>query len=140
MRVVLDANVVISALLAPAGAPARVLLAWQDGAFEAVVCDLLLEEIERALSYPKLRRRVPADDAEALVEWLRRSAILAPDPEGTPPIDSPDPGDDYLIALAAERRAVIVSGDAHLLGLSERIPVYPAAAFLELLRERDGES
>ncbi len=135
MRAVLDANIGISALLSPQGAPARVLLAWEEGAFEAVVCDQLLAEIRRALASPKLRRRIKADDADAVVEWLRRSAIVAPDPQRPPPVSSPDPGDDYLIALAAEQRAVIVSGDGHLLGLAGRLPVYPAADFLELLRE-----
>jgi putative PIN family toxin of toxin-antitoxin system len=138
VRAVLDANIVISVLLSPQGAPARVLLAWEDGAFEAVVCDQLLAEIRRALAYPKLRRRIQTDDADAVVDWLRRSAIVAPDPQGPPPVSSPDPGDDYLIALAAEQRAVIVSGDAHLLGLAGRLPVYPAADFLELLRAGGG--
>jgi putative PIN family toxin of toxin-antitoxin system len=136
VRAVLDANVVISALLSPAGAPAQILVAWQEGAFEAVVCEQLLEEIARAAAYPKLRRRIALEDVEEVIEWLRRSAIVAPDPELPPPIRSPDPGDDYLIALAAEQRAVIVSGDAHLLELGDRIPVSPAARFLEDLRSR----
>lgn len=131
MRAVLDANVLISAILSPSGAPARLLLAWQAGAFDLVVSPLLLAEVRRALSYPKLARRVPADDADAFVTWLGRAADLVPDPSGPPPVRSDDPGDDYLIALAAAERATLVSGDAHLTSLADRSPVRPPAGFLE---------
>jgi predicted nucleic acid-binding protein len=55
------------------------------------------------------------------------------DPEGPPPARSADPDDDYLIALAAEERAQIVSGDAHFLTLEGTIPVLTPRAALELL-------
>jgi putative PIN family toxin of toxin-antitoxin system len=129
VRAVLDANVVISAVLSPDGAPARLLREWVQGAFELVVSELLLEELERALAYPKLRKRVPPEDAEALVEWLRRSATLVPDLSDPPPVRSQDPGDDYLISLAAATDAVLVSGDRHLLGLADVAPVRSPAAF-----------
>ena len=47
-----------------------------------------------------------------------------------------DPGDDYLIALAGAERAVLVSGDKHLLDRAERLPVLSAAQFLNLLESR----
>lgn len=136
MRAVLDANVIISALLAPEGAPARILREWIVGGFDLVVSPLLLSELERALRYPKLRKRIPSVEAEAVVEWLARSATMAPDPEDPPPVRSPDRGDDYLIALAAAQDALLVSGDDHLLGLADRIPVKSPADFLALVRER----
>ena len=46
---------------------------------------------------------------------------------------STDSGDDYLVALAAEQRAALVSGDRHLLDLKGRIPVYSPRNFLELI-------
>jgi uncharacterized protein len=100
LRAVVDANVLISAALSPRGAPARVLRAWLDGAFELVVSPLLLDELERALAYPKLRERIPQEEAVRLVDLLRRSASLVDDPDAPPPVTSPDPGDDYLLALA----------------------------------------
>ena len=45
------------------------------------------------------------------------------------------PGDDYLIALAEASRAAIVSGDGHLLGLRDELPVYSPAELLALLEE-----
>jgi putative PIN family toxin of toxin-antitoxin system len=136
LRAVLDPNVVISALLSPEGAPARLVLEWQAGAFELIVSDLLLDELERALSYRKLRTRITEEEAHAVVEWLRRSAAVTPDPESEPPVRSTDPDDDYLIALAAAHDAVLVSGDRHLLSLSDRAPVLSAKDFLDRISGR----
>ena len=107
--------------------------AWLDGAYELVVSPLLLEELEWALGYPKLRARIPDAEAQELLGLLRRGGDVRDDPTGPPPVRSPDPGDDYLIALAATTQAVIVSGDRHLLGLGEEMPVFTPAAFLALL-------
>ena len=134
MRAVLDANVLISAILSPRGAPAALLLAWQSGAFELIASPLLLAELGRALAYPKSLRLVPATDARAYIDWLARSARVVADPGGPPPIRSTDPADDYLIALAAAERAVLVSGDAALTTLADRIPVRTPAAFLAELQ------
>ena len=133
MRAVLDANVLISAILSPRGTPARLLLAWQAGAFDLVVSPALLEELRRALAYPKFERLVPPADAESFVAWIGRSALLAADPDGEPPVHSVDPADDYLITLAAAERAVLVSGDAHLTVLADRFPVRTPAQFLASL-------
>lgn len=130
MRAVLDPNVHISAVLAPRGAPASVLREWMDGAFELIVSPQLLAELERALAYPKLRKRVPPEDAERLVEWLRRSATIVDDPDVAPPIHSRDPGDDYLLALASTARAALVTGDGDLLSLQTDLPIYSPATFL----------
>lgn len=133
MRAVLDANVIISASLSPSGTPAHVLRAWLDGRFELIVSPLLLAELERAFAYPKIRRRVPAEDAQAVVDWLRRAATMAIDPGDPPPIRSVDPGDDYLLALAAAEHAVLVSGDDHLLSLAGKVPVYAPVTFMARL-------
>lgn len=136
MRVVLDANVIIAALLSPSGAPARLLRAWREGAFELVLSPLLIAELERALGHPKLRRRIAAADSARVVELLRESASVTADPEGPPAVRSPDPDDDYLIALATAERATLVSGDAHLLSLSPALPIFSPKAFVASLEER----
>ena len=135
MRAVLDANVLISALLSRTGAPARLLLAWQEGGFELYVSPGLLAELGRALAYPKLRQLIAVGDAEAFVAWLSRSAVLARDPDGPPPVRSVDPGDDYLLSLAADQHAVLVSGDHHLLALADDFPIYTPADFLSVVTD-----
>jgi len=133
VRAVLDPNVIISGLLSPTGTAARVLRAWERGEFELVVSDALLEELERALAYPELRRRISEEDARAVLHWLAEPATSAGDPKASPAITSADPGDDYLIAVAESRRAILVSGDKHLFDLAAEIPVFPPALFLDLL-------
>lgn len=140
MRAVLDPNVIISGLLSPTGNAAHLLKAWESGEFELVVSVSLLEELRRALAYPKLRRRISEEEAERALQWLRESATVVNDPAAPAYIRSADPGDDYLIALAASRQAIIVSGDQHLLDLAERIPVVEPALFRERLSALDTES
>ena len=134
MRAVLDPNILIAALLSRSGAPARIISRWLGGEFELVVSETLLSELERALAYPKLLRRIPVEDAAEFVSLLRLAAVLAPDPEaGTH--RSADPGDDYLLALAENERAVLVSGDQHLLDFDDELPIQTARTFLDRLAD-----
>jgi putative PIN family toxin of toxin-antitoxin system len=132
VRVVLDPNILISALLSPSGSPARVVSLWLAGEFELVVSESLLDELGRALAYPKLRARVSPSDAADLVALLRRDAIVASDPPD-PPRRSPDVGDDYLLALAESQQALLVSGDEHLLQLADRFPIRSPLGLIEAL-------
>lgn len=133
MRAVLDPSVLISAALSPSGAPARILRRWQNGEFELLVSSSLLAELRRALAHPKLRERISAGQARELVSWLERTATLVEGPEDEAAVRSVDPGDDYLLALAQAQRAVLVSGDKHLLALADELPVLAAAEFLRSL-------
>jgi putative PIN family toxin of toxin-antitoxin system len=133
VRVVLDPNIVISGVLSSQGAPANVLRALAAGEFELIVSSALLDELERALGYPKLRRQIDDAAPAALVRWLADSATHAADPATEPPMHSRDPDDDYLVALAAAHRAALVSGDKHLLALDDEIPVFSPRAFVDLL-------
>ena len=137
MRAVLDPNVIISAALSPGGSPGRLFRYWLEGAFDLIVSPELLDELERALGYSKLRDRVSTNETKELLELLSRAGLKAKDPQSPPAVRSPDPDDDYLIALASVARAVLVSGDKDLLGLSGQIPVYSAAEFLALIETPD---
>jgi len=130
VRAILDPNVVISALLSREGSPAKVLRAWLEGRFDLIVSPLLLDELERALAYPKLAERIKPPESTTLINWLRREAILVDDPTEPPTSRSEDPGDDYLLALAEAERAVLVSGDRHLLALTDQLPVLTVREFL----------
>jgi uncharacterized protein len=66
----------------------------------------------------KFRSYVSLATARKYVHRIRSDAIVALDPEGSPPLRSVDPEDDYLIALAHSQNAILVSGDKHLLDLS----------------------
>jgi putative PIN family toxin of toxin-antitoxin system len=134
MRAVLDPNVLVSAVISPGGPPANVLRAWLEGRFDLVVSPQLLDELERALGYPKLRKHVRAEQAGALISLLRREAISTDDPSRAPNAQSSDPGDHYLLALAEQERCVLVSGDRDVLAVKGPLPVLSPAEFLRLLR------
>jgi uncharacterized protein len=110
-----------------------VLRTLAAGEFELIASRALLDELERALAYPKLRRRIGESDAAELVRWVADSATVVIDPDADPPVHSRDPDDDYLIVIASAHRAALVSGDKHLLALEGEIPVFSPRAFLDLL-------
>lgn len=136
MRVVLDANVLVSALLSRAGAPAQLVERWLGGELELVVSETLLDEVARTLASPKLADRVEPALAQHYLAMLRGLAELVADPREPPPIRSEDPGDDYLVSLAAHERVRLVTGDAHLLALRGSIPVLTPRELLELIESR----
>lgn len=130
-RAVLDPGVLVSALITPTGAPAKLLSASRSGSFELIVSPLLLEELKLVLLRKKFRRYVDLVEAvDQYVELLGRDAAMAADPAEPPPIRCEDPDDDYLIALAHSRSAALVSGDGHLLKLAGKIPVFTPSEFL----------
>jgi putative PIN family toxin of toxin-antitoxin system len=133
-RAVLDPNVLISARLSPRGTPGQLLTAWTEGQFELVVSPALLVELAGVLDRPKFRRWLSAEEAEAFVNRLRTGATLIDDPPLVTP-STPDPDDDYLVALAQKADAdCLVSGDGDLTGLAEpKPPVFTPRAFFESL-------
>ena len=133
MRVVLDVNVLVSALLSGSGAPGRLIALWLEGAFELVVSEELLAELGRALAYPKLREHISREDAADFMALLRATASMVADAE-RPAHISRDPGDDYLVALAKASVSVLVSGDRDLLVLAPELPIQDAGAFLKHLQ------
>ena len=129
-RAVLDPGVLVSALITPTGTPAKLLAASRGGSFELILSPLLLEELGLVLRRKKFRRYVDLDAVDQYVGLLRRSGVFTDDPSGSPPIRCRDPDDDYLIALAHEHGAALVSGDDDLLELVGQIPVFTPAQFL----------
>jgi putative PIN family toxin of toxin-antitoxin system len=122
VRAVLDPNVLISAAISSAGAPREILAAWTQGRFELVASPLLLDELHDVLTRPRFRRWISTDTVAEYVEGLRDAALFAADPAAQPGL-SPDPDDDYLIALARAAKAdYLVSGDHHLTGLVDPVP------------------
>ena len=129
MRAVVDVNVLNSGVLSAKGSSAEILRASRDGLFELVVSEMLLAELERTLAYPKLRKRIPPEKATAFANWVRDHGTLAEDPASPAPVGSRDPDDDYLLALAIDRRAYLVTGDLDLLVLSNDLPILTPAQF-----------
>lgn len=133
-RVVLDPNVLISALITPRGASARILLELRAGAFELISSPGLLAELRTVLTREKFRQYATVDEVEAFLELIRAESTVIEDPKPSDVRVTEDPGDEYLVALARAARAdALVSGDPDLLKLRSRIPVRSPREFLDLL-------
>lgn len=144
LRVVLDANVLVSAILNPHGYPARILTAWREGAINLVLSFAVLDEIARVLAYPKLQKwhGWSADQSAAFVAEL--AALASVVPVRTVILDgAKDPDEGRYLACAIEGEAdYIVSGDHHLLVLRRyhQIPILTPRLFVEVLNETGGSN
>lgn len=114
-RVVVDANVLVSAAAGHPDSPSRRLLdALASGRIEAVLCNRIVGEFDRALQRPYFAARVTAVERHTIGELLRAAADMCSDPVAPPPVVR-DPRDDYLVALARSSDVdAIVTGDRDL--------------------------
>jgi putative PIN family toxin of toxin-antitoxin system len=120
-RVVLDTNVLISAIISGKSSPARILDFWKEGVFELVFSEETLQELIDVLSRPKLLRitGINKDQLDTLVSYLRLSSIVINCPEDIE-IRIEDSDDTKFITCAVQAgEKYIVSGDHHLLDLKE---------------------
>ena len=135
MRVVLDTNVLLSALIIRDSVHDRILQAWLEGRFDLITHDLQLEELSRTSRHEKIRKLVKAFEIGQLINQLRALALF---PNRLPAIDrSPDPMDNYLLASAEAAAAdYLISGDKDgLLALSKhgKTAIVSPRSFLEIL-------
>ena len=112
MKVVLDTNILCSALITPGGLADRLYLAWRGRLFTLVTSEEQLEEFRRVTRYPRVRQYIDSAAAGTLHNELRRLAVLV---EAPPVIDvSRDPQDNFLLAMAqAGQVDFLVTGDKH---------------------------
>lgn len=127
LRLVLDTDVVLSALLFTRGRLARLRRGWQTGHFTPLIGKPLAEELLRALSHPKFGL-TPADRNDLLADYLPWCETVAV-PEGPEAPDRRDPRDPDVAMLPQVARAgradAMVSDDPDLLARAPafQIPV-----------------
>ena len=80
IRAVLDANVLVSAILNAQGTPGRVLDAWREDRFQLLISPAILEEIARVLHYPKIatRHQWSKEQVHHFLALLADIALLTP--------------------------------------------------------------
>jgi uncharacterized protein len=123
VKVVLDTNVVVSALLFEGGRLAWLRGLWLDGRITPLINRPTLQELVRVLAYPKFG--LDPDDVEAVlaayVPYAATITVAGPISGRLPKCR--DPHDQVFLRLAAAGLAeVLVSGDRALLELSGRAP------------------
>lgn len=119
VRVVLDTNVVLSALVFGGGAAAKVRHAWQEGLIIPLASTATIQELVRVLAYPKFRLSAH-DQQELLADYLPFvDVVRIPEPPPKVP-DCRDTMDLPFLYLARTGKArVLVSGDKDLLAIAE---------------------
>jgi len=137
VRVVLDTNILIGALITKGTPPDRLYQAWLRNEIELVTSFPQLAELVDVLSRPRLHRFIDLNEAAAIVENIATRALVLAE---LPLVDlSPDPKDNPILATAIAAKAdLIVSGDErHMLSLGEveGIPVVTAREALERIIE-----
>jgi len=135
MRVVLDTNILISALMVREGNPATIYQAWQEGQFILLTCAEHLDEVRATLHKPAIAERIKPYKAGGLINELRK---LAENVKSLPHIRrSRDPADDFLLALSQAGGAdYLVTGDkSGLLALEQHknTQIVSARAFVGLI-------
>lgn len=120
MRILLDTNVLVSALVVKHGPSARLLDYWYQNRFVLITSSFQLRELIRVLNYPRILRRIDKTDIPAVVHRLWSRGELF---DEALPISnySADSDDNYILGAAIAGKAdVAVTGDkAHLLSLVE---------------------
>ena len=136
MRVVLDTNTLVSAILSPLGPPRRLLDNARAQVFELCSSPVLMAELLDVVSREKFAQRLAAAGLTPLgiVGEIRRLATMAT-PTDVPRVVADDADDDHVLACALTAQAdLIVSGDKHLLKLGGQYQgiaiVTPAPAVL----------
>ncbi len=137
MIVVLDTNVVISALLSPSGPPAQVIKRLEAGEFSVVVSKAMLDELRRTLSYPEVLKLVKfsKEVLDNFIGYYVSGASLV-EPQFKVNVIKEDPADNRILECAlAGGASFIVTGDRHLLDLREyqSVVILPPAGFIALL-------
>jgi uncharacterized protein len=136
VRLVVDTNVLVSALLGGTSLPAHLITLWREGRFDLLTSSEQLDELMRVTRYPKIRERLTPALAGRLINELREIATLV---ENLPQVTvCADPFDNYLLAMAAAGAAdFVVTGDKRdllSLRLYEGVRIVAVREFLEMNR------
>ena len=133
MKVVLDTNVMVSALLKRDSIPARILTAVWDAQLQLLSSAPLPEELLRALNYPKIRKRLLAASIEIdqFLELLPFFVTEVVPDDGFAPMPR-DPADRMVLATSIAGSADwLVTGDGDLLALADQFAILTPTAFVE---------
>ena len=136
-RLVIDTNVLISAALVPASAPAQ-CVDWALAHAVLLFSPGTFEELQTRLWRPKFDRYLSLEQRQTILHDMGAAALwVTPEPPATAPI-SRDPQDDQFTPLAvAGKAAWLITGDRDLLvlaGAVGNVEIMTPAQALEKVR------
>ena len=121
-RVVLDTNVVLSALLFNAGRLAWIRHAWQRHQLQPLVCKETVSELLRVLAYPKFSLTA-SEQEELLADFLPYADVVElPAQWPVLPICRDQRDQVFLVLAHVGKADALISGDADILAMREAVP------------------
>jgi len=109
MIVVLDTNVIFSAIISPSGTSGKIDDAWRLARFKVVTSDFQLNELQRVSRYPKMKSILTPADVGAVVNDLLRTTVLR---NLNLDFETDDPDDTFLLSMSVAGQAdYLVTGD-----------------------------
>jgi len=139
-RIVIDTNILVSAILTPKGNPAKILKLILEGKLYLIISPAILEETRQVFNYPRLvkllkKNKITLDEVYGFLDKLSRVAVITPGQLNIGVIQD-DPSDNKILACGLEGEAdFIISGDHHLTDLKtfQGIKIVNPAAFLKIV-------
>ena len=143
LRVVLDTNQFVSALLNPEGPAFEILKASGlkgEQKYELVISDEILSEFRKVITYPRIQKlhKWSKEKVEIFITLLKEIAHID-ESQSRERIIIEDPDDDKFFHLAIKTGAqYIVSRDIHLLNVKEfrGVRVLKPEVFLSALKRK----
>lgn len=137
LRVVLDANIFVSAVLKPQSNLANIFELIKEEKIKLILSGDILSEIRAVLLYPKIRKRHRRTSKE-IDNFIKRTARISIIATGRVRVEeiNDDPEDNKYLSAALEMKAdFIVSGDHHLKNLEifRGIRILDPSTFLKLM-------
>ena len=139
-RIVIDTNILVSAILTPKGNPAKILKHILEGKLNLIISPTILVETQQVLRYPKLvklmkKNKITPNEVYDFLGKLSGVAIITP---GKLEVDAipDDPADNKILACGLEGEAdYIISGDHHLTDLKifQGIKIVAPSTFLKII-------
>jgi uncharacterized protein len=139
LKIVLDANVWVSALLW-GGKPAAVIKAAEEGKISIVTSEEIVGEINRVLAYPKLSKIYKAEDLhhEDLIEAVLKIAKFVKVTKKFNIVLEHTADNKFIDCAFAAGSDYIVSGDKHLLKIVsyKKTQILSVNEFLQLIETK----
>jgi hypothetical protein len=110
MRVVLDTNILVSAMITSTGNPAEIVNAWLEGKFTLLTSAEHVDELRATLQKPRVAELIKLHKAGRLVNQIKK---LAEDVGALPDVQrSAGPTNDFLLGMSEAGQAdYLVTGD-----------------------------
>mgnify|MGYP002856696128 CR=1 FL=1 len=110
MNLVIDTNILVSALWSPSGIPAQIVESIFSGKHRAVVTDSILQEYHDVLHRPKFSSRFSEKSVSYFCDFFRYNAVYIPD---VPSLKIPfvDEDDRIFFELASHLHCFLITGN-----------------------------